>query len=203
VSHQVADAHYRDLARALSGPADRNALEAAFTGADGRACLSVVKVLAWMHRQDGTARPFVGSMAPMLKGKQGDALAHWELARAYAVSLTNGDPPRRTDALGHLKLAMAAAQSDDMRMHCIRELASACRAGHLYSTPLQVLASMAATVNPAQQVELRQLGQQLQDEATAWKRDHVSTAPASLSLPTWVLRPDRPRLHPDPDYVQE
>lgn len=123
-SAEIPDSTYKTLARSLNTGRWRPKLEAAIADSKGEVNLAVAKTLAWCWKQDDKPRFFVGELGRKTADAQGDSLARWELARGYAVGLT-GRGPRRRLATENIRLALAAAESNEMRLLVLRELAAA------------------------------------------------------------------------------
>jgi hypothetical protein len=170
-SSEVPDELYANLGRLFrAGPGER-LLNDHLVGEDGRVNLPAAKALAWLEKAKGARSSFLVRLKQMT-GKvkpQGDDLALWELAQAYAVSLESDARPIRTWGNEHIRLALAAARSDQIRRQCIAELAAACRAEHRYQAPIQAIQSTKEQFGAKEKADLELLLQALIDEESAWK----------------------------------
>jgi len=165
-SADLPDAFYTDLATLLRTPHGKHLLRDRLVSPDGHINLPLAKVCAWLNRKEGRIRRYLGDLRQRRQDKTGDLRAQWDLACAYAVGLTSRRSPRRTNGNDYIRQALAQAETDPMRIRCIDELVSACRAAHVYAHPIAVIESMVGQFGPDDQAALQALQQVLQEQAT-------------------------------------
>lgn len=170
----LSDASYRTAAELMQTPEGRRDVDARLVDETGWVDLAMAKVtwgIAGCYQGspiDYSARiyPIAGRFKAMEKaGLTGDALALCRLAGGYGFFRAPG-ATWRENGRAEFDLALDAAESDDMRAICIREIASAARASGEYDYAIRA----AERVAEASSGECRSLAEAVRKEMQALKQ---------------------------------
>ena len=166
----VADEVYENLAGSFATENGKKLLDSSLVDASSRVNLANVKLLAWVSRREDRSRKFAGRMRVMAESAKtaGDLQARWWLARAYAVGLIREAAPIRSWGLTNIMRAFAVAETNPMRLRCIRELVAVCRDEHKYQHPIQAITSIKHQFTGTERTELEDALSALKAEAAKW-----------------------------------
>lgn len=103
----------------------RDTLEAALLDDEGLPRLAVAKILAWAYLCSGDLKSWTGALDARIAESegQGDAHALWLLAKAQAITISLPNEPEFRLSRPWLDAALASAQSEPVRLTCLREFA--------------------------------------------------------------------------------
>lgn len=171
LSAELSESTYAGLARSLE--AHVGLLKVGVQDASGRVRLPVAKVLTHVMKSQNNGNYWYQELTRRKDALSGDALASLELARAYAIGFTSF--ARKNGFLVFAGNALAAAETDDMRLRCLEEMVVLGKAAEAQDQVAQVFASVEGQFQGPQKEQvaaLRQaLGQTPDKAVRQWRED--------------------------------
>jgi len=116
----------RFYARALCAPETRQVLEDDLLDDQGSPRLAAARILAWAYRENGVIQQWRDKVEAKIAASQGDAKALWQVVKGFTEPLVQ-DPPNLMRRGHWLKVALATAATEQVKLVVLRELAESFR----------------------------------------------------------------------------
>ncbi len=190
-SVQLPDETCKNLAKFMkSKPDSINMLKSRRVAANLELNTPVVKVLWWYYRGGDNYIRYYHSFGRMLRQRRsklkGDKLAKWEITYAYVRSLLDKWGQRPMDAKTVAK-ALAAAESDEMRLRCVEEVALAGQRTRNVKQAIQIAQSIQNQLTtPAGKEHLKNLQASLQQDQARWDGEAAKRGEKSRNYQRWA-----------------